>query len=155
MKKLYMLPLAILVGAAPVAFGESVGNPAPGSPHDTLNFHLKKAASGMVGCSGNGNAAFVRYDDTTGQVSPTHIYISMTDWEQLDNDGDGYYDEDTPDGVDNDVDGLVDEDGVEPGASTGFIDCDGLDGDIALQIRDTEPEKRCDINTGMVHPHVW
>jgi hypothetical protein len=144
-----MLPLAIAVSAAPAVYAESAGNPAPGSPHDTLNFHLKKAASGVVGCSGNGNAAFVRYDDTTGQVSPTDIYISMTDWEQLDNDGDGFYDEDAPDGIDNDLDGLTDEDGVEPGASTGFIDCDGLDGDISLQVRDTEPEK------GVISTQEW
>ena len=71
--------------------GASNGNPTPGSPHDTLNFHLKKSASGVVGCSGNGHAAFVRYDDTTGMVLPTDIYISMVDWVQLDNDGDGFF----------------------------------------------------------------
>jgi hypothetical protein len=126
---------------APLATAESNGNPRPGSPHDTLNFHLKKAASGVVGCSGNGHAAFVRYDDVSGMPLPTNIFISMTDWEQIDNDQDGFFDEDLPDGVDNDLDGLVDEDGREPGAATGFTDCDGLDGDITLQVRDTEPAK--------------
>ena len=149
MKKLCVLSFAIAVCTASTAYGGSVGNPTPGSPHDTLNFHLKKAASGVVGCSGGGHAAFVRYDDNTGQVVPTNIYISMVDWEQLDNDGDGFFDEDAPDGIDNDLDGLTDEDGVEPGASTGFVDCDGLDGDVSLQIRDTEPEK------GVISTQEW
>jgi hypothetical protein len=126
---------------APTAYAESVGNPTPGSPHDTLNFHLKKAASGEVGCSGGGHAAFVRYDDLTGEVLGTDIFISMVDWVQVDNDGDGSVDEDPDNGIDDDGDLLVDEDGTEPGASTGFSDCDGLDGEIALQIRDTEPAK--------------
>lgn len=149
MKKMCALSLGIAISAPMAPYAQSVGNPTPGNPHDTLNFHLKKAASGVVGCSGNGHAAFVRYDDTTGQVSPTDIYISMTDWEQIDNDNDGFYDEDEPDGIDNDLDGLTDEDGVEPGATTGFIDCDGLDGDISLQIRDTEPAK------GMISTQEW
>mgnify|MGYP001812639569 CR=1 FL=1 len=139
----------ILLCSTLTVYGGSTGNPTPGSPHDTLNFHLKKSASGVVGCSGNGHAAFVRYDDTTGQVLPTDIYISMIDWEQIDNDSDGFFDEDVPDGIDNDFDGLTDEDGIEPGASTGFIDCDGLDGDVTLQIRDTEPDK------GVISTHEW
>jgi len=147
--KLCSVSVALAICVAPAANGGSVGNPTPGSPHDTLNFHLKKAASGVVGCSGGGHAAFVRYDDTTSQVIPTDIYISMVDWEQIDNDGDGFVDEDGPDGVDNDLDGQIDEDGVEPGASTGFIDCDGLDGDVTLQIRDTEPDK------GVISTQEW
>jgi hypothetical protein len=47
------------------------------------------------------------------------------------------------------LDGQIDEDGVEPGASTGFSDCDGLDGDVALQIRDTEPKK------GVISTQEW
>jgi len=149
MKRLCILAIVLPLAAASTAWGEGVGNPRPGSPHDTLNFHLKKAASGTVGCSGNGNAAFVRYDDTTGQVLPADIYISMVDWVQIDNDADGFFDEDPDNGLDDDLDGLLDEDGVEPGAMTGFVDCDGLDGDIALQIRDTEPGK------GLISTQEW
>jgi hypothetical protein len=148
-KQLCTFYAAMAICVAPMAYGGGVGNPRPGSPHDTLNFHLKKAASGVIGCSGGGHAAFVRYDDTTGQVLPTNIFISMVDWEQVDNDGDGFFDEDSSNGVDDDLDGLVDEDGVEPGASTGFIDCDGLDGDVSLQIRDTEPAK------GVISTQEW
>jgi hypothetical protein len=139
--------LALLI--APAAYSESVGNPTPGSPHDTLTFHLKKDASGEVGCSGGGHAAFIRYDDASGAVYETDIFIGMVDWEQIDNDGDGLYDEDPDNGVDDDGDFDVDEDGTEPGASTGFSDCDGLDGDIALQIRDTEPAK------GVISTQEW
>lgn len=139
--KISTISLCAALVAAPVVFAQGNGNPRPGSPHDTLNFHLKKSASGVVGCSGNGNAAFVRYDEQTDMPLPTNIFITMVDWEQIDNDQDGFFDEDGPDGVDNDLDGLVDEDGDEPGKSTGFVDCDGLDGDITLQIRDTESNK--------------
>jgi len=149
MKQFCMATLAIGACSAMAAYGAGTGNPTPGSPHDTLNFHLQKAASGVVGCSGGGHAAFVRYDENTGQVLPATIFISMVDWEQLDNDADGFLDEDQPDGVDNDLDGLVDEDGVEPGASTGFVDCDALDGDLSLQIRDTEPDK------GVISTQEW
>lgn len=149
MKKTGILTLVLALCMTPVAYSASNGNPTPGNPHDTLNFHLKKAASGAVGCSGGGHAAFVRYDDATGEVMPTHIFISMVDWVQMDNDGDGVFDEDPDNGIDDDLDGSVDEDGVEAGASTGFIDCDGLDGDVALQIRDTEPAK------GVVSTQEW
>lgn len=135
--------------SAYAASSNSNGNPRPGYQHDTLNFHLKKAASGEVGCDGGGHAAFVRYDDATGEVLPTNIFITMTDWSQVDNDGDGFFDEDPADGIDNDVDGLIDEDGSEPGAMTKFIDCDGIDGDVTLQIRDTEPTK------GQISTQEW
>ena len=131
-----LIPVFALLIASAV---HADGNPTPGSPHDTLNFHLKKAASGEVGCSGGGHAAFVRYDDVTGEVLPTDIFIGMVDWVQVDNDGDGAFDEDPDNGLDDDGDFLIDEDGTEPGGSTGFSDCDGLDGNITLNIRDTEP----------------
>lgn len=149
MKTICVISMAMSLCIASTAYGESVGNPRPGSPHDTLNIHLMKAASGEVGCSGGGHAAFIRYDDDTGLVFPTNIYISMVDWTQADNDGDGFFDEDPVNAADDDLDGLVDEDGVEPGASTGFIDCDGLDGEVTLQIRDTEPE------AGVVSTQEW
>ncbi len=114
------------------------GNPRPGYPHDTLIFHVKKAASGPVNCTG-GHSSFVRFDELSGSVVPVNISITMIDWVQVDNDGDGLFDEDPANGVDDDGDGLFDEDGQEPGATTAFIDCDGLDGTISLQMRDTEP----------------
>ena len=142
MKKINALCLCIVaLCLLPGISLASNGNPRPGSPHDTLNFHLKKSASGVMGCSGTGNAAFVRYDELTEQPLPTNIFITMVDWEQIDNDQDGFFDEDGPDGLDNDLDGLIDEDGDEPGKTTGFTDCDGLDGDITLQMRDTEANK--------------
>ena len=58
-KQLCSFYAAMAICVAPMAYGENVGNPRPGSPHDTLNFHLKKTASGVVGCSGGGHAAFV------------------------------------------------------------------------------------------------
>jgi hypothetical protein len=133
----------------------AAGNPNPGSPHDTLIFHLKKDASGVVNCNGGGHAAFIRYDYDSEMPYDTDIFITMVDWVQVDNDGDGLFDEDpegdaNDDGYDDDdFDGETDEDGVEPGASTGFIDCDGLDGDITLQIRDTEPGK------GVISTQDW
>ena len=149
MQRQFFLALFLALLIAPAAYAQSVGNPTPGSPHDTLNLHLKKAASGEVGCSGNGHAAFIRYDDVTGEIYATDIFIGMVDWVQIDNDEDGLYDEDPGNGVDDDGDLLVDEDGTEPGASTGFSDCDGLDGDVSLQIRDTEPEK------GVISTQEW
>lgn len=146
MQRQFFLALFLALLIAPAAYAQSVGNPTPGNPHDTLNFHLKKAASGEVGCSGNGHAAFIRYDD---EIYPTDIFIGMVDWVQKDNDGDGLYDEDPDNGIDDDADGLLDEDGTEPGASTGFSDCDGLDGEIALQIRDTEPAQ------GVISTQEW
>lgn len=149
MKKLITLIGSMGLCLTSAALLAESGNPRPGSPHDTINIHLKKAASGSVNCSGGGHAAFVRYDDVTGNIYPTHIYINMVDWVQLDNDNDGLFDEDPDNGIDDDLDGKIDEDGIEPGNSTGFVDCDGLDGDIALQIRDTEPK------SGVISTQEW
>jgi hypothetical protein len=149
MKTLSAISISVALCAAQTAYAGGVGNPRPGSPHDALNFHLKKASSGVVGCSGGGHSAFVRYDDITEMPLPTNIFISMVDWVQLDNDNDGVFDEDGPDGVDNDLDGLTDEDGDEPGKSTGFTDCDGLDGDVTLQMRDTQSAK------GQISTQEW
>jgi hypothetical protein len=153
MQRQFLLAFLLALLIAPAAYAQSVGNPTPGSPHDTLNFHLKKAASGEVGCSGSGHAAFIRYEDATedatARIYSTDIFIGMVDWEQIDNDEDGLYDEDPDNGIDDDADGFLDEDGTEPGASTGFSDCDGLDGEIALQIRDTEPAR------GVISTQEW
>jgi len=137
---LKLLVLLIVVIFSTTTYAQSNGNPRPGSPHDTLIFHVKKAASGVVNCQPGGHASFVRYDHTNGSVVPVNIFITMTDWNQVDNDNDGLFDEDPDDGIDNDGDGDTDEDGQEPGAQTRFIDCDGLDGEITLQIQDTNPD---------------
>lgn len=113
------------------------GNPRPGYPHDTVNFHVMKGESGPKNCDG-GHSLFLR--EYGGVIPETYIYISMVDWAQVDNDGDGMADEDPVDGVDNDGDGLVDEDDVEAGTTTSAIDCDAWgDGEVSLLIRDTDP----------------
>ena len=119
------------------ALASSVGNPRPGYAHDTVIIHVMKAASGPKLCEG-GHSLFLRHQN--GVIPPTRITITMVDWVQLDNDNDGRFDEDPPDGVDNDGDGLEGEDGLEPGAETTAIDCDAWgDGAVSLQIRDTDP----------------
>jgi hypothetical protein len=136
--KRYILGLGILLGLAvlPLA-AESVGNPRPGYPHDTIVFHVLKGESGPKQCGG-GHSLFLRHFG--GEIPPTLIYITMVDWVQLDNDGDLVFDEDPPDGVDNDLDGATDEDGPEPGKETSALDCDAWgDGELRLQIRDADP----------------
>lgn len=141
--KLLKLPILLMTLIFSVAC-LAEGNPRPGFPHDTLIFHVKKAASGVVTCGG-GHASFIRYDEAAGEIVPVDIFITMVDWNQIDNDGDGLFDEDPAGDAngdtfdDDDFDGLIDEDGVEPGAVTAFTDCDGLDGDITLVMRDTDP----------------
>lgn len=129
----FVLGLAVTSLAA-----QSNGNPTPGVPHDTIIFHVKKN-NGPMQCDG-GHSLFV--NQTDGIVQETLIYITMTDWVQVDNDGDGDFDEDPPDSIDNDEDGLTDEDGDEPGKDTRAIDCDGSDGVLRLQIRDADPRHR-------------
>jgi len=135
--KLLKLPILLMTLIFSVAC-LAAGNPRPGFPHDTLIFHVKKAASGVVTCGG-GHSSFIRYDEAAMDIVPVDIYITMLDWYQIDNDEDRLFDEDPADGIDNDLDGLIDEDGVEPGAVTAFTDCDGLDGEITLVMRDTDP----------------
>lgn len=131
------------------------GNPRPGFPHDTLIFHVKKAASGEVNCGDGGHAAFVRYDESSMEIVPVDIFITMVDWVQIDNDGDGIPDNDLlgdTDGdgfLDDNGDGIADNDGLEPGAQTRFTDCDGLDNDIRLQMRDTDPR------SGWISTQEW
>ena len=141
--------------ATSAAYGAGTGNPTPGFAHDTLIFQVKKD-NGPVDCSGGGHAAFIKYDDATGNILPADIYITMLDWNQMDNDGDGLFDEDqVADGVDDDDDlsrsgvFLDGEDPIEPGNKTGFIDCDGSDGEITLQIRDTDPR------AGIISTQEW
>jgi hypothetical protein len=128
-------------------FAESVGNPTPGFPHDTIMIHVMKADSGPKQCDG-GHSLFLRQQD--GVVLPANIKITMVDWNQVDNDSDGLMDEDPIDGIDNDGDGSLDEDPIEPGAETKAIDCDALgDGAVSLQIRDADPR------SGWVSTQQW
>jgi len=132
----------LLIGiiSAALAFGQNGngnGNPRPGVPHDTIIIHVQKADSGPKQCNG-GHSLFVRHID--GVILDTYLNITMTDWNQIDNDGDGLFDEDPVDGFDDDGDGLTDEDPQEPGAVTMALDCDSWgDGELTLQIRDTDP----------------
>ncbi len=143
-------PAGLLFGAvgllAAITTGAlAEGNPLPGFPHDTVILHVLKGESGPKHCDG-GNSLFIRHYG--GVIPETTLTITMTDWEQVDNDNDGRFDEDGPNGIDDDGDGLIDEDGVEPGAETKALDCDAWvadpsteTGTLALQIRDTDPRK--------------
>jgi len=143
MNKYRALFMVCFVGAAAAIAAyaaESVGNPRPGFPHDTIIVHVMSDQSGPKGCDG-GHSLFLRH---TGDVIPadTKMLITMIDWVQVDNDGDGVFDEDPVDTVDNDLDGDIDEDPLEPGAVTTALDCDSYgDGVVKLQIRDTYPAK--------------
>jgi len=117
----------------------SVGNPRPGYPHDTIIIHVMSDHSGPKNCDG-GHSLFLR--ESGGILPETQVDVTMIDWAQVDNDGDGVADEDPVDGIDNDGDGLIDEDPQEAGATTTALDCDAFgDGTVALQIRDTDPRK--------------
>jgi len=136
-KPILAAAFVLAMGSASLAMAQRVGNPRPGYPHDTIIIHVQKGENGPKQCDG-GHSLFLRHFD--GVIPDTLIYITMVDWNQIDNDGDGLFDEDPADGVDNDGDGLVDEDGVEPGAITTAIDCDAWgDNKVSLQIRDADP----------------
>lgn len=128
---------------------QSVGNPRPGFPHDTIMIHVTKTQSSPKGCvTGGGHALFLRHLD--GKVQPAILNITMIDWDQDDNDNDGVFDEDPPDGIDNDGNNGIDEDGPEPGKETKALDCDSLnDGEVSLQIRDADPR------AGYVSTQEW
>ena len=157
--------LAFVVVVCMVSSVKGNGNPLPGFPHDTINIHVQKSESGPKDCDG-GHSLFLR---TENGVFPedTILNINMIDWNQVDNDGDGLFDEDplgdaNNDGQpgiagvdddgdgdidegdvnDDDEDGEIDEDGLEPGAVTKATDCDSyLDHEVSLQIRDTDPRE--------------
>jgi hypothetical protein len=113
------------------------GNPWPGFPHDTIIIHVQKGENGPKNCDG-GHSLFLRHYG--GEIPETFIHITMTDWNQVDNDNDGLLDEDPMNGIDDDLDGQVDEDGLEAGAVTTALDCDAWGDDaVSLQIRDTDP----------------
>ena len=135
--------LVFATGGWQFALAQGNGNPDPGFPHDTVIFHVQKAENGPKGCTGSvgGHSLFLR--SYAGVVPQTFIYITMIDWVQVDNDGDGFADEDpTVNGIDEDLDGKDGEDPVEPGAETAALDCDSWgDFKVSLQIRDTDPRK--------------
>jgi hypothetical protein len=145
MKNRLWLALSLALVCSSPALSE--GNPTPGYPHDTIMIHVMKGNNGPKQCDG-GHSLFLRQYD--GLIPPTYVDITMIDWNQLDNDGDGAADEDPVDLLDNDLDGLVDEDAVEPGATTKALDCDAWsDGSVSLQIRDTDPRQ------GWVSTQQW
>ena len=144
-KRLFVAVLALAIGGLQFALAQSVGNPIPGVPHDTVIIHVQKGENGPKGCAGTigGHSLFLR--SFAGVVPPTYIYITMTDWVQVNNDplNDNLADEDpTVNGIDEDGDGFDGEDPLEPGAETAALDCDSWsDNDVELQIRDTDPRK--------------
>ena len=80
------------------------GNPLPGVPHDTIMIHIQPMTGNPNDCNG-GHALHIGAYMEQGRVvsiPSTSILITMVDWVQVDNDGDGVYDEDPIDGVDND-----------------------------------------------------
>jgi len=146
-RALFMVCVVAAAAGIAVYAAESVGNPRPGYPHDTIIVHVMKADSGPKECDG-GHALFLRHQD--GEVQPATIYITMTDWVQVDNDNDGVFDEDPADGIDNDGNNGPDEDGIEPGGETMALDCDAYgDGEVRLQIRDANPAK------GVISTQEW
>lgn len=147
MKRQFAITLILLGLLATPVWAQSVGNPRPGFPHDTVIFHVMKGENGPKQCDG-GHSLFLRHFG--GEIPDTLIYITMLDWVQLDNDGDLAFDEDPDDDVDNDLDGATDEDGPEPGKSTSALDCDAWgDGELRLQIRDADPRP------GIVSTQEW
>ncbi len=120
MKKLItssLLLCSMMFFAAGSALAESVGNPRPGFPHDTIIIHVQKGENGPKNCNG-GHSLFLR---TENDVIPedTILNITMIDWVQVDNDNDGKFDEDPLGdankdgcpgvcGVDDDLDGFID-----------------------------------------------
>lgn len=145
-KRIFLASLVLALGVAQCALAGN-GNPRPGFPHDTIIIHVQKGENGPKQCGG-GHSLFLRHFD--GEIPETLIFITMLDWVQLDNDNDGLFDEDPPNGVNDDGDGLLDEDGVEPGAETTALDCDAWgDNEVSLQIRDTDPRQ------GTVSTQEW
>jgi hypothetical protein len=143
--RIFAIAVWMLIGCLSLAYAD--GNPRPGYPHDTIVIHVQKADSGPKQCDG-GHSLFFRH--VNGVIPPTTLSVTMVDWNQLDNDGDGLFDEDLPDGIDNDLDGVIDEDGLEPGSVTTALDCDaGDDGRASLQIRDADPRP------GIVSTQEW
>ena len=139
-----LLSMMIVSGTVSQTYAGN-GNPQPGVPHDTVMMHIQPMTGNPNDCNG-GHSLHIGANIEQGRVvsiPPTNIAITMQDWVQVDNDGDGAFDEDPDNDVDDDLDGKIDEDGTEPGAETRAIDCDSRDGDgkVSMQIRDTDPRK--------------
>ncbi|CAG0972866.1 hypothetical protein METP3_01597 [Methanosarcinales archaeon] len=153
-KRKILLGTVIAVLALSMVSGTAFGkNPEPGYPHDTIMIHIQPLTGNTNNCDG-GHSLHIGANIEQGRVvsiPETNISLTMQDWQQIDNDGDGLFDEDPVDGIDNDADLLIDEDDKEPGAETRATDCDSRDGDgkVSLQIRDTDPRK------GYVSTQEW
>ncbi|OFW36784.1 MAG: hypothetical protein A3J28_10875 [Acidobacteria bacterium RIFCSPLOWO2_12_FULL_60_22] len=154
-KRLFVAALVLAIGGLQFALAQSNGNPRPGFPHDTIIIHVQKASNGPKLCTG-GHSLFLRYDATGRIPATTVIWITMTDWVQVDNDGDGLFDEDPVDGINNDGDfnpdgtPRIDEDPIEIGGITTAMDCDSWgDNRVDLQIRDADPRH------GVVSTQEW
>ncbi len=151
-----LLGTVIAVLTLSMVYGTALGgngNPEPGYPHDTIMMHIQPMTGNPNNCDGGHSLHIGAYMEQGRVVSipETNISLTMQDWQQIDNDGDGLFDEDPVDGIDNDGDLRIDEDDKEPGAETMATDCDSRDGDgkVSLQIRDTDPRK------GFVSTQDW
>jgi hypothetical protein len=71
MKKVFVLASLVFVIGATLAMAQSVGNPIPGVPHDTVIIHVQKAENGAKGCTSapGGHSLFLRA--YAGVVPPT------------------------------------------------------------------------------------
>ena len=69
-RALFMVCFIATAAAIAVYAAESVGNPRPGYPHDTIVVHVMKADSGPKACDG-GHALFLRHTD--GVIPPTEM----------------------------------------------------------------------------------
>jgi len=109
--------LVLIFGYSTVMAGSNNGNgnPHPGYPHDTLIFHVHPWANGSaIDCSPGGHSAHIRAYEN-GTIMPVNISITMIDWVE---------------GVNDNIANV-----------TEVVDCDGLDGDISIRIRDTNGTK--------------
>jgi hypothetical protein len=128
MNKLFLAVAAVFLtlimgyGAVLAGNGNGNGNPMPGYPHDTVMIHVHPDNGNPIKCEG-GHSLFIRADDSTGGIQPVNISITMRDW------------------VDLNGNGTFDSDAGEMGGDTKAMDCDGIDGTISIQIRDTDGRK--------------
>jgi hypothetical protein len=139
------LALSVILIVSNIPTIAAPGNPKPGYQKDTVMIHIQPITENPNNCNGGHSLHIGAYMSQGRVISipPTNLSITMKDWNKIDNDKDGAFDEDPIDGIDNDLDGKIDEDPKEEGADTTAIDCDSRDGDgqVSIQIRDTDPRK--------------
>jgi hypothetical protein len=104
--------------------GNGNGNPFPGYPHDTIMIHVHPDNGNPINCEDGGHALHLRANASSGGIYPVNISYTMRDW--WDENGNGTFDQDNP---------------KEVGGDTKATDCDGSDGTISIQIRDTNGTK--------------